>query len=77
MWQPIAIAPYDRNLELAVIDRDGEHVLIFPSRRTGTDTWIDALTGRRVEVQPTHWREWSDKNVRDRLRENGPRGVRG
>jgi hypothetical protein len=67
MWEPIATAPYDCNLELAVIDRGGEHVLIFPCRRTDTDTWIDALTRRRIEVNPTHWREWSDKNPKDRL----------
>jgi hypothetical protein len=67
MWQPISTAPYDRNLELAVIDRTGEHLLIFACRRTGIDTWIDALTGRRIDVQPTHWREWSEKNPRGRL----------
>jgi hypothetical protein len=33
--------------------------LVFSCRRTGIDTWIDALTGRRIKVQPTHWREWS------------------
>jgi hypothetical protein len=67
MWQPISTAPYDRDLELAVIDRAGEHVLVFPCRQTSTDTWIDALTGRRIEVQATHWREWSEKNLRDRV----------
>jgi hypothetical protein len=62
MWQPISTAPYDHDLELAVIDRDGEHVLVFPCRRKGADSWIDALTGRIIEVQPTHWREWSEKS---------------
>lgn len=59
-------APYDCDLELAVIDHAGEHALIFPCRRAGTNTWIDALTGRRIKVQPTHWCEWS-KNQRSRL----------
>jgi len=67
MWQPISTAPDNYDLELAVIDRSGEHALIFPCRRIGADTWIDALTGRRIEVQPTHWREWSEKKVRSRL----------
>jgi hypothetical protein len=31
MWQPIATAPFDRDLELAVIDASGEHALAFPS----------------------------------------------
>ena len=64
MWQPISTAPYDLDVELAVIDRDGEHVLIFPCRRKGTDSWIDALTGRIIEVQPTNWCEWSEKTPR-------------
>jgi hypothetical protein len=67
MWQPISTAPYDRDVELAVIDHGDEHALVFPCRRKGTDIWIDALTGRTIEVQPTHWREWSEKNPRDRL----------
>jgi hypothetical protein len=32
-WKPISIAPFDRDLELAVIDRDGPHALVFPCRR--------------------------------------------
>ena len=67
MWQLVSTAPYDRVLELAVIDRGGEHALIFPCRRIGIDTWIDALTRRLIEVQPTHWREWSEENERGRL----------
>lgn len=63
MWQSVSTAPYNLDLELAVIDRAGEHALVFPCRRTGTDAWIDALTRRRIEVQPTHWREWSEKNA--------------
>jgi hypothetical protein len=29
MWHPISTAPYDRDLELPVIDQDGEHTLSF------------------------------------------------
>jgi hypothetical protein len=58
MWQSISTAPFERDLELAVIDNDGEpHALVFPCRRT-LGGWIDAATKRRVEVLPTHWREW-------------------
>lgn len=32
-WQPIKTAPFDRELELAVIDAEGTHALVFPSRR--------------------------------------------
>jgi hypothetical protein len=33
MWQPISSTPYDLDLELAVIDEDGSHALVFPCRR--------------------------------------------
>src|SRR5215472_5335954 len=56
-WQPAASAPFDRQLELAVIDRRGTHALVFPCRRD-PEGWIDAQTRRRIEVVPTHWREW-------------------
>ena len=57
MWQPIASAPFDRELELAVIDHDGPHALVFPCRRI-EGGWMNALTKHRVEVYPTHWRRW-------------------
>jgi len=59
MWQPITSAPYNQDLELAVIERDDTHALVFPCRRT-RDGWTDAVTGKRVAVNPTHWRVWQD-----------------
>lgn len=56
-WQPISTAPFDRDLEIAVIDRDGAHALVFPCRRT-PGAWITSATGERVQVSPTHWRDW-------------------
>jgi hypothetical protein len=32
-WQPISTAPFDRDLELAVIEGGEPHALIFPCRR--------------------------------------------
>jgi hypothetical protein len=57
MWQDASTAPFDRDLELAVIDKAGTHALIFPCRRT-FGGWIDAKTKQRLNVEPTHWREW-------------------
>ena len=37
MWQSIPSAPFDRDLELAVIDDDGTHALVFPCRRIRGD----------------------------------------
>jgi hypothetical protein len=60
MWQPIISAPFDRDLELAVIDSGEPHALVFPCRRV-LNGWVHAETKNRIEVQPTHWREWDNK----------------
>jgi len=57
-WQSIATAPFGRELELAVIDDDGVHALVFPCRRSLAG-WIRCSTRERVYVSPTHWREWN------------------
>jgi hypothetical protein len=59
MWKPISSAPFDRDLELAVIDDGSPHALIFPCRRT-VDGWVNAQTRKLVDVWPTHWREWAN-----------------
>jgi len=59
MWEPITTRPYDRELELAVIEHDNIHALVFPCRRS-PEGWINAGTGKRVTVHPTHWRSWQD-----------------
>ena len=67
MWQPIATAPFDSDLELAVIDESGPHALVFPCRRI-LGGWIKTETRQRLEVRPTHWRKWEAE------RENGLNG---
>lgn len=47
-WQTIATAPFDRELELAVIGYDGVHALAFPCRRilgASNDTRADSSAG--------------------------------
>ncbi|RWA68055.1 MAG: hypothetical protein EOQ29_21755 [Mesorhizobium sp.] len=63
MWELISTAPFGRDLELAVMDGDGFHALVFPCRRTLAG-WTKSGTLERVYVQPTHWRDWS-----------GPKGL--
>jgi len=67
MWQLIGSAPFDRDLELAVFDGQGEHALAFPCRRV-YDGWISATSKQLVNVRPTHWREWvvKAKNLENR-----------
>jgi hypothetical protein len=62
-WQPISIAPFNRNLELAVRDGGDLHVLDFPCCRI-LSGWIKAATMERICVNPTHWRHWSDAGAR-------------
>jgi len=65
MWKPIGPIleiPTDRDLRLAVLDKKGEHVLVFPCRRRG-NSWVDAKSGRPVEVYPTHWEDWPSESL--------------
>ena len=57
MWKLIASAPFDLDLELAVIDSNGVHPLVFPCRRA-VGGWINADSYQQINVHPTHWREW-------------------
>lgn len=57
MWKPASTAPYDRDLQLAVLDKDGTHSLVFPCRRI-LNGWMNAETRERIDIRPTHWREW-------------------
>ena len=61
-WRTISTAPIDLDLELAVLDDEGEHALVFPCRR-GITGWVKAKTGERVDVRPTHWREWKESGT--------------
>ncbi|GLR39878.1 hypothetical protein [Mesorhizobium amorphae] len=63
MWEPISTAPFDRDLELAVIDKDGPHALVFPCRRVLTG-WIKSTAKEWIDISPTHWRIW-EQDIND------------
>ena len=52
-WRDIETAPFDRELELAVID--GEINLLGTCIRRA-DNWFDADTLGPIKVTATHWR---------------------
>lgn len=56
-WHAISTAPFDRDLELAVIEGVSVHALVFACRRI-LGGWANATTQERIAVRPTHWREW-------------------
>jgi hypothetical protein len=57
-WNLIDTAPFDHDLELAVIDSEGAHALSFPCRRI-EGGWIEVETKKRLYMRPSHWRNWS------------------
>lgn len=65
-WLSIAMLPPDgQDLEVCVIDYDEIIVpLPYPCRRSGTDL-VDASNKRRIDVQPTHWRRWTESRAKD------------
>jgi hypothetical protein len=60
-WNPINSAPFERDIELAVLDQSGEHLVAFACRR-GVDGWLTARSNRPVDIHPTHWRQWTEKS---------------
>ena len=60
-WHAISTAPFDRDLGLAVLDTEGPHTLVFPCRRI-LHGWVKAETREIIEVRPTHWREWAERD---------------
>jgi hypothetical protein len=62
MWHFIVSVgkiPADKRIGLAVVDIDGLHELAFPCYRV-EDHWVHAESKIKVDVRPTHWREWSE-----------------
>jgi hypothetical protein len=60
-WNPITSAPFERDIELAVLDQNGEHLVAFACRR-GANGWLSARSNRPVDIRPTHWRQWTEKS---------------
>jgi len=62
MWHVISSAPFDRDLELALVDANGVHAIFFPCRRV-VGGWIKAEMKTPINVRPTHWRDWAKANA--------------
>jgi hypothetical protein len=46
-WTPLDTAPFCRDLELAVIDSKGMHLVAFPCRRLADSGWTDLETNKQ------------------------------
>ena len=61
-WLPVSIAPSHEDLEVCVLDYDGiVHALVVPCHKDGAE-WVDALDNKHVDIQPTHWRKWTERD---------------
>jgi hypothetical protein len=58
MWHVISTAPFDCDLEIALVDANGVHAIFFPCRRV-LGGWIKAEGKAPINVHPTHWRDWA------------------
>jgi hypothetical protein len=61
VWEDISIAPFDHEIEVAVVEGDSLHALVFACRRILCG-WINAQTNQRVTINPTHWRSWAENH---------------
>jgi hypothetical protein len=60
-WLPASVAPSDRDLEVCILGYDGiVHALVAPCHKEGV-AWVDTSGQMRVDVQPTHWRKWTER----------------
>ena len=68
IWRLVVEAPFEQDIELAVIDDEGIHTLVFPCQRV-PGGWVNALTREIVDVHPSHWRAWQrqERGVSDCL----------
>ena len=54
------VVGFVRDLEVCVLDYDGiVHALMFPCHKDGAE-WVDASNRKPVDIQPTHWRKWTE-----------------
>jgi hypothetical protein len=59
-WLSVSIAPSDADLEVCVMDYEGiVHALAFPCYKNEAG-WVDASRNKRLDIQPTHWRKWTE-----------------
>jgi len=61
-WLPVSMTPpAGEDLELSVLDYDAIVVpLSYPCHRIGGD-FVDASNKKHLDIQPTHWRKWTER----------------
>lgn len=60
-WLPVSIAPPGGDLEVCIMDYDGIVLALgYPVHKNGVD-WVDASNKEQIDIQPTHWRKWDER----------------
>lgn len=57
-WHPISTAPYNRELELRIIENGKVVAIEFPCLRSNTEAWINVDLGTEIKLRPVEWRVW-------------------
>lgn len=57
-WHPITTAPYNRAVELRVLDLGKIITLPFPCFRDNADHWINSDLNTPILINPIEWRAW-------------------
>lgn len=65
-WLPVSIVPTGRPVEVAVVAAGGFQALVVACCWTG-QAWTGALTRKKLDIAPTHWRPWCDDRSRRNL----------
>jgi hypothetical protein len=60
-WNPIEGVPADSDVEVQVSDSLGRYALLFPCRLVPGLGWINALSKRRLAIEPVGWRPWLEQ----------------
>jgi hypothetical protein len=65
-WLPVSVTPPGVPVEVSLVDSTGIHALIFACCWNGA-AWVGASTRKKLDIQPTHWRPWSEERSRENL----------
>ena len=61
-WLSVSVAPSVGDLEVCVMDYDGiVQALEYSCHKNGAE-WVDASNKKHIDIQPTHWRKWTESH---------------
>jgi hypothetical protein len=61
-WQPISIAPLNREVEVRLEDSLGRYPLFFPCKLVPDRGWMNSLLEVPLPFDPVDWRNWEQRS---------------